>query len=124
MNRIQRQMRVRNTKTGSLGVTVDDLAGLLSCCDPGETPVVFDGQGGFTGIQTEDLEVLGPENAIADLQRCGAGKGADCCIFLASGPEGVSCQRFGELRYDIIFRKEKMNAKREPTEPFPGCQLF
>ena len=122
MERIRPQMVVKDKMTGRFGVTVKDLPGMLSCCTSEETPVVFEGHNASTGILTEDLEIIGPERALADPEKCGAGKGKSCCIFLTVG-RGFICERFGELRWDLIFRKEKMNSKREPTELFPKCQL-
>jgi len=121
MERIPRQMVVRNKKTGKKGVTVDDAPGILCCCSDDETPVVYEGDTAFKGTPTEDLEVIGPENAIADFKKCGAGRGKQCCIFLTGDRPG--CERFGQLRFDIIMRKEKMSAQREPIEPYPKCQL-
>ncbi len=122
MERIPRQMVVRNKKTGQKGVTVDDTPGILSCCSDEETPVVYERDTTSMGTPTEDLEMIGPENAVADLKKCGAGTDK-CCIFLTVGRNGPECDRFGRLRFDIIMRKESMNAKREPTEPYPACQL-
>lgn len=114
------QTVVRHKATGRKGVVVTDPFG---ACDETEVPVIFEGDDGFVGIPADDLEDLGPENAQADLEKCGAGRGAECCIFLAVGANGSECARFGALRWSIIFRKEKMNARREPKEPYPQCQL-
>jgi hypothetical protein len=122
MKRIPRQMVVRNKRTKRIGVTVDDAPGILSCCSDEETPVVYEGDAGFTGTPTKDLEIIGPENAIADLQKCGAGT-EKCCIFLVVDEDGPKCERFGQLRFNIIMRKEKMKAQREPRELYPKCQL-
>jgi hypothetical protein len=123
MERISRQMVVLNKKTGKKGVTVDDAPGMLYCCSDEETPVAYEGDTAFMGTLTKDLKVIGPENAVADLKKCGAGKGKQCCIFLSVGRNGAECERHGSLRFDIIMRKEKMSAQREPTEPYPKCQL-
>lgn len=95
----------------------------MNCCGPNEVPVVYEGSTAFFGTDVGDLEVIGPENAEADIEKCGADKGEECCIFMAMGSDGLSCERFGNLRYDLIFRKDQMRAKREPTELFPDCQL-
>ena len=92
MERIQRKMRVKHRETGGTGTTVDDMAGPLACCTPDETPVVWDGNGVSSGTPTEELEVLGPEESVADPEKCGAGKGADCCIFMAVGSDGFTCE--------------------------------
>lgn len=120
MERITRGIVVRDVITGKIGVTVDDIA---DTCSPEETPVVFEGETSFLGIGTEELEVLGPEKAVADLKRCGAGQGKQCCVFLVIGEKGPECQRFAEMRNSLIFRKEEMGAQREPTEMYPRCQL-
>lgn len=95
----------------------------MACCTPNETPVVWDGEGGFSGTQTDLLTVIGPENAIGDPKKCGAGRGEECCIFLTCGPDGFCCDRFGDLRYSIIFKASRFTAKREPTAMFPQCQI-
>ena len=119
-SRIPRQRRVRHLPDNHLGVTVDDF---MNCCAENETPVVYDGETSFLGTETADLEDLGPENAQADLNACGAGRGADCCRYLTVGPEGPCCERFGELRYTLIFKRD-MTAQRDPAEPFPQCKIF
>jgi len=116
---IQTKTLVKN-KEGITGVVVDDPFG---CRGSGEVPVVYEGTTHFKGTNFEDLEIIGPENAIADLKKCGAGLGKDTCIFLIIGSKGPECQRFGELRYDLITRKSSMIANREPTELYPKCQL-
>jgi hypothetical protein len=116
-------MRVKHKKTGIIGTTVDDMVGSLACCTPEETPVVWDGIGALSGTPTENLEVIGPEESVANPEKCGAGRGADCCIFMAVSSTGFSCERFGALHWSLIFRKGQMNAKREPVEPYPNCQL-
>jgi hypothetical protein len=93
----------------------------MDCCTAAETPVVFDGTSSFVGISTGDLTVLGPEAAVADFAKCGGGQGADCCKFLAVGASGLTCERFGSLRYTLFFKRD-MVAQREPVEPYPHCQ--
>lgn len=108
--------KVKNMETGQIGVAVRDLYG---CCTTDEVPVVYEGELGFLGTDHVLLENLGPENAIADLQKCGAGKGADCCIFLTAGAGGACCERFSSLRDSLICKD--MTAKRQPTELWPDC---
>lgn len=105
---------------GVRGVVIRDE---FCVCDTDETLVAWEGVLGNLGFPTEKLKVIGPENAIADLKKCGAGQGEKCCIFLTVGPRGASCERFGHLHTSIIFRKDKMNAQREPREMYPNCQL-
>lgn len=120
MNRITTGRKVRNTKTGALGVTVDDF---MTCCTPWETPVVYYGTDSFLGVPTEDLEDMGPENAIADYDRCGGGGGANCCIFLTMGSEGkFCCERHASLRYHLQFKRREMVAQRAPVSAYPDCQ--
>ncbi len=105
---------------GRRGVTCPDL---MACCPSGTTPVVWDGEDAFEGTETGTLKVLGPERAQPDARRCGAGLGQDCCIFLTLGADGFCCERFGSLRHTLMFRKETMSAKRQPTALFPACFL-
>ncbi len=112
------QLVVRNKETGSIGVTCEDLPGPLSCNGPDEVSVVYDGTTVASGTDYRELEIVGPENAVTDLNKCGAGRGEEACIFLVVG---AGCQRFGDLRWDLIFRT--MRAKRHPEKLFPKCQL-
>lgn len=61
--------------------------------------------------------------AIADFDRCGGGRGAECCIWLTVGRDGYCCERFGPLHTMIIGRSKTWSAKRKPVQPFPDCQL-
>jgi len=123
MERIPRQIVVRNKETGRIGVTCDDLPVPLTRCTPQETPVVYGGEATLTGITTELLEIIGPENAKAEPDRCGAGREEECCVFLVLKGGKFECQRFGSLRWDLISLKEGMNAKREPVKSYPFCQF-
>jgi hypothetical protein len=113
------QTVVRNMKDGRLGVVVYDNYG---CCSEDEVPVVYDGTTYFSGTDRNLLEVVGPENAVAEPKKCGAGRGAECCKFLVMGPGGFECQRFGEMRDALIFKSD-MTAQRQPAELYPMCQL-
>jgi hypothetical protein len=113
---------VRNKKDGTVGVICPDMTGPLNCNGPEEVGVVYDGTAYASGTDWHDLEVIGREEAIADLQKCGAGKGTEaCCIFLTMSGSGPSCERFSGLRWTLFFRT--MNAKRHPEKLFPNCQL-
>lgn len=122
-DKISIQTVVKNRQSGKIGVVCPDLGGMLSCCTDEEVPVVYEGTSVSCGTLFDQLEIIGPENAGADLKKCGAGQGENCCIFLTVGTNGPECQRFGNLRWDLVFRKSSMASKREPTELFPGCQL-
>jgi hypothetical protein len=116
-----RRTLVRNHQTGQKGVVVDELP-MMRVCGPDEVLVVYEGVNTGLGTNFHQLEVLGKETAIADLKMCGAGRGAECCIFLSVGGDDVHCERFGDLRNRLIF--STMSAKRDPVEPFPACQIF
>ena len=68
-----------------------------------------------------DVEPVEP-----DMHKCGAGRGADCCIFLTCGPYGFICERNGPT--DDYLRKRAqsggMNAQRAPEEAYPECMRF
>jgi len=115
------QLIVKNTKTGDQGVTCPNLPGMMDCNGPDEISVVYEGSTVAHGTDFRELEIIGPENAIADLTKCGAGEGENACIFCVVASTGAACERFGKLRWDLTFRT--MNAKREPTKSFPDCQL-
>lgn len=102
------------------GVTVPDF---MACCAEWETPVIFDGEGTFNGTPTDQLTVIGPENPVAEPKSCGAGRGAECCIFLAADARGFQCERHTYQRYTLIFAKDRMKAQREPVEAYPACKL-
>lgn len=104
------------TSDGRRGVTCPDIMGT---CGPGEVPVVFDGMSSFKGTLESDLTVIGPENAEASLELCHAGEGADTCIFLMGSKDGIECQRYGGLRWQLMFAN--MTAKRKPILPAPQC---
>mgnify|MGYP001561541257 FL=1 len=112
---------VKNKKDGITGIICPDMAGPLNCNDPEEVGVVYDGTTCTSGTDWHDLEVIGREEAVADLQKCGAGRGKDACIFLAMSASGPSCERFGGLRWTLVFRI--MRAQRHPEKLFPNCQL-
>ena len=120
---IKPQTLVKNKKDGRVGVVITEPWG---CCVSGEFPVVYEGTDSFLGTFAKDLEIIGPENAIADPKKCGAGKGKECCIFLVfGGRDGkFGCGRFESgIRWTLIEREGKMNAQRHPTEMYPKCQL-
>ena len=121
MNRIARQTVV--LYGDRLGVTVDDFAPPVDVCLPDETPVVFYGSSQMHGVATRDLVIIGPDPARAGFTACGAGHGALCCKYLIAGPGGPECGRFGALRWAIIFKRD-MVAQRDPTAPYPQCQLI
>jgi hypothetical protein len=108
-------------KNGKRGVVIDDLPGMLSVCSPEGVMVVWDGEDFGEEENPETLNVIGKENAICDPKKCGAGCGADCCIFMVVGPGGFSCERFTGLR--MTLEMATMTAKRRPKEMFPKCYL-
>ena len=110
---------MRYKPTGKEGVVISNSFG---CCSSDETAVVFWGETFFLGMLTDRLEAIGEYEATPDLHKCGAGRGADCCIFLTVGPDGPCCERFSTMRDTLIFKT--MTAEREPPEPFPECMIF
>ena len=106
------------TASGKWGVVISDT---FRICTEDETLVVLDGTDIAIGYDIETLEVVGEEKAVADLKKCGAGRGEDACIFLTIGGDGPECARFGMLRDRLIFAD--MTAKRHPKQLFPYCQF-
>lgn len=117
---MQAGTRVKNTETGKFGRIVADVYG---CCDDTEEAVVYDGVSAFLGTDREILELVPEEvSQTPDMEKCGAGKGEECCIFLTVGGDGPCCERFTSMRDALIFKD--MNAKRNPKEPYPECMKF
>lgn len=117
MKGLELQLRVKDTRTGRVGTTCPDIMGT---CSSAETPVFYDDGTMFEGTLTESLEVIGPENAVAD-ESCGLGCGERCCVFVVADGQGLRCERFGPRRWTCMFAD--MAAKRQPNEPYPGCKL-
>ncbi len=63
------------------------------------------------------------DTGTADLDKCGAGKEAECCVFLMAGPDGIECARGTGLHDTLVERIPTMTAKRYPTIEYPYCQL-
>jgi hypothetical protein len=117
------QTLVRRKDDGRIGIICPTIYLLrqdgdhpLSVCYDENYPVTLNCEGG-----EEAFEVVGPENAVPDPTRCGAGQGEHCCRFLVVGADGFRCERFGELRYSLQFKT--MTAQREPTRLYPECFL-
>ena len=68
------------------------------------------------------------EPVLPDLHKCGAGLGAECCIFLTGGSEGPTCERGGPLQFMLEQRARSgdMNARRIPAreQKWPDCMIF
>ena len=91
---------------------------------PGEgVAVVYEGNTSFVMTTEDRLEVLREENAIPNIHKCGAGRGAECCIFLLVGGDGIECSRFAKERDAVIamFNKPGHSAARHPTQMYPAC---
>lgn len=56
-----------------------------------------------------------------DPVKCGAGQGAECCVFLAADRNGFCCERYGQF-HDLLVTRTDMSAKRKPVKPYPECQ--
>ena len=101
------------------------------CIQDTGTAVCEEPGGPFVEIPTNALKDEGEmPKAVPDPASCGAGRGAECCIFLAlgGGREGkfsrFTCERYGSLHGFLLGRVPKMNAKRIPKEPWPDCMKF
>ncbi len=123
---LKEQTRVKHKETGKTGV-IGPTINLLQMDGDHPLSIFWDGAIAGQSLNTcggeAAFEDLGPENAAPDPVKCGAGQGEDCCIFLTAGAKGFECERYGSLRYALIFRKEQMHARREPKDPYPGCFL-
>ena len=79
------------------------------------------------GEPVEDVTLAPDVEPVApDPHKCGAGKGAECCIFLTCGANGFICERHGPT--DGYLRKlaadGEMGAQRAPETPYPDCMIF
>ena len=111
---------VKNKKTRDIGFTVSDRFRLASST---EAMVNFEGSTTEVSIDFKDLEIIHPEMPNPDPDKCGMGKGEECCIFLTVAQNGFRCERFTGSRRSIINRKHEMGAQRHPVEMYPDCQL-
>ena len=120
------QDRVEFIENGKMGTLCPTICFLTSDGDD-DLSVVFDNEKTTTTLNCFDggreaFRVVGQENARPIPRKCGAGKGADCCVFLTCGADGFSCERFSSMRDTLLFKT--MNAKRNPSEPYPNCMVF
>ncbi len=111
--------RVRNKETGKFGFVITDSFG---CCDLTELLVVYDNTNTGEGTETEVLETVDFTDPKPIPEKCGAGRGKECCIFLTADKTGFVCERFTELRDALIFKT--MTAERNPEEVYPECMKF
>lgn len=95
--------------------------GAYSMADPGETTVRFDGNTHATHVPVDALEVIDTVDPIPEPERCGAGGGAECCIFLTAARDGFKCMRNTDMHLQLAFNRRKMAAQRLPTEIYPSC---
>lgn len=109
---------VENTE-GKRGVVAPENPPYVTTDFPGNVLVGWEGSTSLREEEVADLTVIGPENAAADLEKCGAGT-SRACIFLAAGEDGITCQRFNRLRMPLIMAT--MKATRHPKAMFPACQ--
>jgi len=108
--------RVLNTESGKIGHVINDS---FRCCGDNETLIVYEGTSCGFGTDQSLLEETEQIEHIPDLEKCGAGRGGECCIFLTVSGDGPCCERFTSLRDNLIFKT--MTAKRDPPEPYPLC---
>jgi|GEM_PF-1613662 len=112
---------VKEISTGKIGVIMPQ-----SQFFPEDGPhrVCFvEGRGTNSYESDDEFEVIGKEAPIANMQKCGAGKGEKCCIFMTMSGKDLICNRFTSMDETLRFHKAEMSAKREPHELFPDCQL-
>lgn len=118
--KLQTGIKVKNKKDGRVGVIINDA---FKCCGENELLIVYDDDPLALGADINDLEYLGPENAVADPEKCGANQNGKCCLFLAQDPFGYACTRFTPRRDGVILNANGKNLKRIPTKMYPFCQL-
>ena len=104
-------------------MVVADMPGPFAVLGAGEVLVIYEGVNHGKATNSSELEITGTEAAIADLLKCGAGRGKECCRFLTVSSKAPVCERFGSMRYNLIFNPN-MSGLRNPPEPFPACQIF
>lgn len=109
------------SEDGTLGMASLDLPGMLSCGAPGEVAIRFEGSTAVFNRPPDGLELVDEVDPIPDPEKCGMGKGPDCCIFLVAGAGGFECARNGPNHFNLQWRKNKMTAQREPTAVYPNC---
>lgn len=75
-----------------------------------------------TGVPADKVRLsLPPVEPVPE--RCGAGRKADCCIFLSLGPR-PRCERYGPHHgYRLEQRLQGTIAQRIPYDPYPHCML-
>lgn len=112
--------KVRNKETEKIGVVINDT---YRCCGENELLVVYENDVYALGTDISNLENLGPENAQADPEKCGANQNGKCCLFLACDPTGYSCTRFTTRRDGVILSANGKTLKRVPDKMYPYCQL-
>lgn len=93
--------------------TLDDEDGITVVFPPSTVAVT---------VNDDLLEMVGPENAVADAEKCGAGRGKLACMYLTSAKDGLRCDRFSVERWPVFFAMRAHNL-REPAEAYPTCQL-
>lgn len=53
-------------------------------------------------------------------ESCGAGKGANCCKYLAASPKGFECARYSMNRWRLFYGTQV--ARFVPKSIYPKCQ--
>ena len=122
MDRIPCQMVVRHKPTGWIGVTID-ISAAPTVCGEDDTPLVFQGHSQSDFFPTDSLEIIGPENAVADDEGCHQGyEGRRGCLFLCFKYPYYYCERHGPQREKILRSKDQAYGRFEPTAPYPLCK--
>ena len=62
------------------------------------------------------------DKVVPDPRKCGAGRKAECCIFLVCGANGFECGReSASLKHHLVANRLNMTAQRTPDEAYPQC---
>lgn len=117
MGNVPIQTIVRDNKTGSEGVVVDDVWNITK---DNEVLVVYWGVLNTSIILLEDVTIVGRYDVEPDPLRCGH-NGDSPCRFLSQGPTGFTCSRFSSMRQTMMM-VEHSTKMRSPTLPYPTCQ--
>lgn len=121
MYTIAPKTRVKRRSSGRVGTITHPYDGPFSeSAEEGEVAVIWDRVDFQEFVNVSDLDVIGIDSAVADLDKCGHG-GEHACVFGGIGSDGLECLRYTNLHWMLTFKN--MVAKRKPTEPYPDCQL-
>lgn len=117
---MQARDTVKHRITGDVGVIVPTIQMLR---EDGPLSVIFDESEVAHVVENEsDFEITGRYHADPDENGCGFGQGDRCCRFLGIGAGGLTCLRFGDLHWSMVFKSGSAK-NREPKRLYPDCKL-